>query len=104
MDNDKLIRAGALVEVLRDDLEINGKNFARVKEHIDRADAVEAAPVVHGEWIGTQYDGYADGNPVYDLWECSECREEFEYEGDPPPFAYCPYCGVKMDGERGAGE
>lgn len=34
------------------------------------------APVRHGRWIGLEYDGYADGAPVYDLWECSECGEE----------------------------
>jgi hypothetical protein len=60
------------------------------------ADVVE---VVHGYWIGTRYDGYADGCPVYDLWECSECREEYESEGDPPPYNYCHNCGAKMDGD-----
>lgn len=49
-----------------------------------------------GEWIGIQYDGYADGCPVYDLWECSCCRDEYESEGDPPPYNYCPNCGAKM--------
>ena len=52
----------------------------------------------HGRWIPIQYDGYADGHPVWDLWECSECREEYESEGDPPPHNYCPNCGAKMDG------
>lgn len=54
----------------------------------------------HGEWIGTEYDGYADGNPVYDKWECSKCHEEFSCEGEPPPYNYCPNCGAKMDGKR----
>lgn len=53
----------------------------------------------HGSWIGTQYDGYADGYPVYDTWECSCCHEEYESEGDPPSFDYCPGCGAKMDGD-----
>lgn len=60
----------------------------------------KADAVVHGRWVGTQYDGYADGCPVYDLWECSECREEYESEGDPPNYRYCPNCGAKMDGGR----
>ena len=46
---------------------------------IPAADVVE---VRHGIWIGIEYDGYADGCPVYDLWECSECGEEFYY-GEP---------------------
>lgn len=56
-----------------------------------------SATVVHGRWVGTQYDGYADGSPVYDVWECSECRAEYESEGDPPPYNFCPNCGAKMD-------
>jgi hypothetical protein len=46
-----------------------------------------------GHWIGI-YDGYADGNPVYDSWECSECGAEFIQ--DEIDFDYCPYCGAKM--------
>lgn len=53
----------------------------------------------HGWWVGTEYDGYADGFPVYHLWECSECRGEVECEGDPPPYEFCPHCGAKMDEE-----
>ena len=82
-----------------DDSESDGFGIVYVR-HIDEAPTVDAVEVVHGEWIGTQYDGYADGFPVYDLWECSNCREEYESEGDPPPFNYCPNCGAKMDGER----
>lgn len=65
----------------------------------DDPEILRFTPVVHGYWVGTQYDGFADGCPVYDLWECSECREEYESEGDPPPYNYCPKCGAKMDGE-----
>ena len=54
-----------------------------------------------GRWIGTGYDGYADGCLVYDLWECSECRAEFGCVGDPPPYEFCPSCGADM---RGGGE
>ena len=68
-------------------------------DDIKAAPTVDAVEVVHGEWVGIQYDGYADGCPVYDLWECSNCREEYESEGDPPPYNYCPNCGAKMDGD-----
>lgn len=51
----------------------------------------------HGRWIPLEYDGYADGNPVWDLWECSECQEE--HSGDEDTLTpYCPNCGAKMDG------
>lgn len=55
---------------------------------------VDAEPVRHGRWIGIS-DGYADGYPVYDEWECSECGVVFEDE--EPPYKYCPCCGAKMD-------
>ena len=49
-----------------------------------------------GRFIGTWYDGYADGNPVYDEWECSECGCVFEDE--EPTYNYCPNCGADMRG------
>ena len=61
------------------------------------APTVDAVEVVHGRWIPLEYDGYADGNPVWDLWECSECQEE--HSGDEDTLTpYCPQCGAKMDG------
>lgn len=50
---------------------------------------------VEGEWIGIEYDGYADGYPVYDVFECSVCGNE--WRGDEPPN-FCPDCGTKMKG------
>ena len=57
-----------------------------------------ADPVEHGKWIGTQWDGYADGNPVYDEWECSVCG--YVFAGNEAIWRYCPNCGAKMDGEK----
>lgn len=46
-------------------------------------------------WIGNEYDGYADGNPVYYLWECSRCG--YEHYGEQDTLTnYCPNCGAKM--------
>lgn len=58
---------------------------------------VDAVPVRHGEFIGTEYDGYADGYPVYYEWKCSECGCIFE--DDEPTYNYCPNCGADMRGE-----
>lgn len=54
----------------------------------------------HGRWIGIEYDGYADGCPVYDLWECSNCGEEVYGEDVPEQNPYCRGCGAKMDLEE----
>lgn len=66
---------------------------------IDEAPTLDVASVAHGRWVGLEYDGYADGLPVYDLWGCSECGEEQRGEEVPDTYLYCPYCGAKMDRE-----
>ena len=56
---------------------------------------IEITFVKHGRWIPTEYDGYADGKPVYDAFECSECGHEHKGEEDTLT-AFCPDCGAKM--------
>ena len=56
---------------------------------------IEAEPVRHGRWITTEYNSYADGAPVWDKWECSECGHEHRGEEDTLT-AFCPDCGAKM--------
>lgn len=51
-----------------------------------------------GRFVGTEYDGYADGYPVYNEWECSECGCVFEDE--EPMYNFCPNCGADMRGEQ----
>lgn len=51
-----------------------------------------------GNFVGTEYDGYADGNPVYYEWKCSECGCVFE--DDEPTYNFCPNCGAEMGGGR----
>lgn len=62
---------------------------------INNTPTIEAEPVRHGYWIGLEGDGYAGGFPVYDVWECSSCKDEWNGEETP---CYCPNCGAKMDG------
>lgn len=50
-----------------------------------------------GKWIGLEYDGYADGNHVYDLWECSNCGNEEKGEDVPEQNPFCRCCGAKME-------
>jgi rubrerythrin len=54
----------------------------------------------HGRWIPIEYNSYADGNPVWDKWECSECGHEHNGEEDTLT-AFCPDCGTYMR-EEGA--
>lgn len=65
-----------------------------VVQMLDKQPTIDAEPVRHGYWIGLESDGYADGFPVYYLWECSECGNEHRGEDTPN---YCSNCGSKMD-------
>lgn len=71
-----------------------------VKFKIERFPAADVAEVRHGRWIGLEYDGYADGCPVYDLWECSECGEEVRGDDVPSTHPWCHSCGASMDKEE----
>ena len=55
----------------------------------------DVAPVKHGQWIGSG-DGYANGELVYDMWECSECG----FNDGFVAYNFCPNCGARMDGEE----
>lgn len=58
--------------------------------------SVDVAPVVHGRWQGTA-NGYADGELVYDMWECSVCGFDADGAEEKPCWDFCPNCGAKMD-------
>ena len=58
---------------------------------------IKAEPVRRGRWIPTEYDSFADGDPVYDAYECSECGHEHNGEEDTLT-AFCPDCGTRMKG------
>ena len=98
MPETDLISRSKLISTIRAMVEISNETRVKVLATVSRAKAVDAVEVVHGRWIPLEYDGYADGNPVWDLWECSECREE--HSGDEDTLTpYCPNCGAKMDGD-----
>lgn len=75
-------------------IEDTRKDFAKI---IEKLPAADVAPVVHGEWIGTWGDGYANGFIVYEEFECSRCGCVHHADGEPT-WDYCPQCGARMDG------
>ena len=55
---------------------------------MDDQPTIDAAPVVHGHWIGKPLAGYS-------TVKCSACGSAFmENNGK---WKYCPDCGAKMD-------
>lgn len=97
----RLIDADALDARIYNDIPIrvfgSVAKMANMREIISQAPTIDAEPVRRGRYIGTEYDGYADGNPVFYEWICSEC--ECVFEDDKPTYKYCPNCGAKMDGD-----
>lgn len=54
---------------------------------------------MRGEWMGSA-DGYADGELVYDMWECSHCGYVIDEEDDPDMLPqFCPKCCSIMTDE-----
>ena len=84
-----------------DALEAADKRIDNLQQTCDKlaSNLQQAQLPKDGEWIGVEYDGYADGCPVYDVWECSGCGEEHNGEEDTLPN-YCPNCGARMKGEH----
>lgn len=101
IDRDALGVGPANPEVFKNTAYADGWNaLLRI---INQAPAVDAAPVVHGQWIG-EADGYADGELVYDVWNCLKCDYCIDDGTDNPELLpnYCPNCGAKMDEEGDA--
>ena len=81
-----------------DPVEIQERNdWYYYRDIVEAIPAADVTPVRHGRWIGLEYDSYADGSPVYDLWECSECGEEVRGEDVPDTHPWCHACGALMD-------
>ena len=72
--------------------------YYEIRNAIKQLQPVTPQPKM-GRWIPIEYDGYADGSPVWDKWECSECG--YEHNGDEESLtAFCPDCGRKMEAEE----
>lgn len=92
----RLIFVEKAVKHLENEIYWNDSTKAAIRAFLRTLPAADAAEVVHARWVPLEADGYADGSPVWDLWECSNCREE--HSGDEDTLTpYCPYCGAKME-------
>ena len=105
--NDVIYRQDAINAILREynkndsdfptDYQLGLSAGRRIIDALPSAQFIEPERKT-GTFIGTEYDGFSDGNPVYYEWECSECGCVFEDE--EPTYNYCPNCGAKMEGEQ----
>ena len=71
------------------DIDLSGGKF---EAEILNIQASDVEPVKHGRWVCGDY---------YDVGDvCSEC--DWDSQMICPSYRYCPNCGAKMDGKRGA--
>ena len=81
-------------------------DYSKIIETLEFAAAVlrpisreRVEKVWRGEWMGSA-DGYADGELVYDTWECSHCGHVIDEEDDPDMLPqFCPKCYAAMTDE-----
>ena len=48
------------------------------------------------KYVHYEYDGYADGCPVYDIAYCPSCGRYFEVDYEEH-YDYCPSCGQRLN-------
>lgn len=85
--------------------EINGKKFPKVVflSDINKADEVDAAPIVHGHWIKGRFSFTTSlgTEGTDDEWCCSACGFSFNPNKRNIPCCpepdFCERCGAKMD-------
>lgn len=85
-------------ELLKQNCKITGgfsDNFVMVElktlgEIIDQQPTVDAAEVVHGEWLDVPTP---DGVRLFFPYKCSKCQYKESIKS-----RYCPNCGAKLDG------
>lgn len=102
----RLIDADRALEIVRDQ-SIAHPNAYHLTNYatliLREAPTVDAAEVVHAEWL----DGAAiNGKEIYKSIDCSNCEEVFKIESETREywkarFNVCPFCGARMDGKDG---
>ena len=85
-----LISRSALLEALKDEQNDGaiGMDFYAFDDIVNEQPAIEAVPVVHGEWI------VIDEICGVQIRKCSACGKEHA----TLPKPYCCYCGASMKG------
>lgn len=89
-----LINREALLNTIRQKMFDTRYDFELALDVIKTAPAVDAAPVVHGEWVARDDD----------ILYCSNCRAVKPYDvtdGDSISYwsgDWCRHCGAKMNG------
>lgn len=104
----RLIDADRLYNTIIDEIDPisismdGGEMRGMMRTIIAEEPTVDAAPVVHGEWIGEHGEHVPLMNGIPDnSCSCSICGKWLVASDEYCPLGYyCPNCGAKMDEER----
>lgn len=81
-----------VVKVMFRDTPESGEFYAVGTGDIDIMPTIDPEYLRGQQHIELEYDGYADENPVYDVWNCIDDGTD-----DPEMLPkFCPNCGAKM--------
>ena len=87
IDSERYYKYSTLYDLAYHD-DVNGNCDGKIDiTVIDSISGADVAPVVHGEWIHKNGEMY-----------CSVCGDEALMDEIYYESAYCPNCGVRMDG------
>ena len=95
----RLIDANKVMDALNNaEIELYRSEYENFQKEIDKIPTIDPESLrPTAQWDG-EYDGYADGNPVYDVWSCSSCGYSIDDGTDDPELLpkFCPGCGARM--------
>lgn len=105
MEDKRLIDANARIEEIKKAHCTNCDNYGGVRCRacwvddaigmIDDAHTVDAAPVVHGQWVAWYPPMHMIMTGEEMLYRCSACDAKYP---DVEGYRFCPRCGTIMDG------
>ena len=68
-------------------IDLGYREIEDVERFVKELPAANVVERKTGTWCA-DYDGYSDGEPVYDMWWCSACGEYFDEWDDKPTWNY----------------
>lgn len=98
----RLIDAREVMDAVFNAIDIDEEQWNKIEQEVDKIPTIDPETLQPTAYWRGEYDGYADGNPVYDVWYCSSCEYCIDDGTDDPELLpkYCPNCGAKMEEEN----
>ena len=80
----RLIDAREVMDAVFNAIDIDEEQWNKIKQEVDEIPTIDPETLRPTAYWRGDYDGYADGNPVYDIWHCSSCEYCIDDGTDDP--------------------